>query len=58
MSTSWKQKNGMPSLAKNSKAASIFCRAAPNGSSVGFSQGRSKVPDPNTSLPGQLNECQ
>ena len=58
MSTSWKQKKGMPSLAKNSKAASIFWRAAAIGSPPPPSQGRSKVPAPNTSLPGQLKECQ
>ena len=56
-SRSWKVKNGTPSFETNSKAASSFARAASIGSAPGASQGRSKVPTPNTSDPGQLNEC-
>ena len=56
-SRSWKQKNGAPSFSMNSNAASTLSRAAPIGSSVAVSQGRSKVPAPNTSDPGQLKEC-
>ena len=58
MSWSWKQKNGTPSFSKNSNAAAILVRAAAIGSTAGSSQGRSKPPSPNTSLPGQLKECQ
>ncbi len=57
-SRSWKVKNGAPSLWMNSKAASTLAAAPSIGSTPGFSQGRSKVPDPNTSEPGQLKECQ
>ena len=41
----------------NSNAAATFVRAAASGSPVAPSHGRSNVPDPNTSEPGQLNEC-
>ena len=41
----------------NSNAASSFARAAIIGSRRLSSQGRSNVPLPNTSEPGQLNEC-
>ena len=58
MSTSWKQKNGTPSFAKNSNAASIFCSAARSGSEASLIHGRSKVPKPKMSFPAQLNECQ
>ena len=58
MSASWKQKKGVPSLVKNSNAASIFIRAAGIGSIAESSQGRSQVPAPNTSSPGEAKECQ
>ena len=58
MSASWKQKKGVPSLAKNSKAASIFCLAAGIGSAPGAIHGRSRVPSPNVSCPSEANECQ
>ena len=57
-SRSWNAKNGTPSFSMNSNAASTFaCEAVP-GSTPGVSHGRSKVPTPKTSEPGQLNECQ
>ena len=58
MSRSWKQKNGTPSFAMNSNAAAILARAASIGSPAAPIHGRSNVPAPNTSDPGQLNECQ
>jgi hypothetical protein len=39
MSRSWKQKNGTPSLSKNSKAASSLARPAASGSSPVFEPG-------------------
>jgi hypothetical protein len=56
-SWSWKVKNGAPSFSMNSNAAASFVRAAAIGSPPAASHGRSKVPTPNTSEPGQLNEC-
>ncbi len=41
----------------NSKAASSLAVAAAIGSARASSHGRSKVPEPNTSEPGQANEC-
>ena len=41
----------------NSNAAPSFARAAIIGSRRASSHGRSNVPLPNTSEPGQLNEC-
>jgi len=58
MSESWKQYHGVPSLSKNSKAASCVATAACIGSLAPSSQGRSKVPVSKTSLPGQLKLCQ
>ncbi len=57
-SRSWKQYQGTPSFSKNSNATAIFVRAASMGSASGASHGRSSVPTPNMSIPGQANECQ
>ena len=55
-SASWKQKNGTPSISKNSNATSAFSSAR---SGVRRSNhGRSKVRPPNGSPPFQTNVCQ
>ena len=55
-STSWKQKNGVPSFSKNVEGGVELRSAVSNVSAA--CQGRSNVPGPNMSLPGQQNVCQ
>ena len=47
-----------PELLEELERHPIFDRAASIGARFGSNQGRSNVPSPKASLPGQLNECQ